>query len=128
MCRTAGHFSGWQRAAHTLLLGLGALQEDDEPELQKLGQDEDVEVRFFAQEAVGGVPFRLLPSASSLVHRVACGFRGQDGDSGHKAAELPDRLGPSVSCMLGPVPCLGLGRNMIPTGFFFLDFNRSLKF
>jgi hypothetical protein len=42
-------FSQW-------LLNFSALQGEVKPVLQKLGQDEDMDVKYFAQEAISGMP------------------------------------------------------------------------
>lgn len=38
-----------------ILLDFSALQEEVKPVLQKLGQDEDMDVKYFAQEAISGM-------------------------------------------------------------------------
>ncbi|KAB1254943.1 Serine/threonine-protein phosphatase 2A 65 kDa regulatory subunit A beta isoform [Camelus dromedarius] len=44
---------------NTILLDFSALQEEVKPVLQKLGQDEDMDVKYFAQEAMSVVAQRL---------------------------------------------------------------------
>ena len=44
-------------------LDFSALQEEVKPVLQKLGQDEDMDVKYFAQEAISGMSLCLPPSS-----------------------------------------------------------------
>lgn len=46
-------------------LHFSALQEEVKPVLQKLGQDEDVDVKYFAQEAISGMSVFCLPAFAS---------------------------------------------------------------
>lgn len=58
---TLKHFSGPEDClSQTILLGSSALQEEVKPVLQKLGQDEDMDVKYFAQEAISGGSFCFL--------------------------------------------------------------------
>jgi len=41
-------------ASQIILLDFSALQGEVKPVLQKLGQDEDMDVKYFAQEAISG--------------------------------------------------------------------------
>lgn len=52
----------WPRGclSQTILLDFSALQEEVKPVLQKLGQDEDMDVKYFAQEAISGKSFCVL--------------------------------------------------------------------
>lgn len=44
-----------------ILLDFSALQVEVKPVLQKLGQDQDMDVKYFAQEAISGRFFCFLP-------------------------------------------------------------------
>ena len=44
-------------------LDFSALQEEVKPVLQKLGQDEDMDVKYFAPEAISGMSLCLPPSS-----------------------------------------------------------------
>lgn len=56
--------------SQTILLDFSALREEVKPVLQKLGQDEDVDVKYFAQEAISGRPFCFRPAPRALAAGV----------------------------------------------------------
>lgn len=68
---TIYHFSGPEYClSQLLLLDFSALQEEVKPVLQKLGQDEDMDVKYFAQEALSGRSSCFLPCSFALFDRV----------------------------------------------------------
>ena len=52
-----------------ILFDFSALQVEVKPVLQKLGQDQDMDVKYFAQEAISGRAFCILPCGFCLVDR-----------------------------------------------------------
>ena len=52
-----------------ILFDFSALQVEVKPVLQKLGQDQDMDVKYFAQEAISGMSFCILPCGFCLVDR-----------------------------------------------------------
>lgn len=58
LCPPCAPFPAWLMCSHASPCPSSTLQSEVKPVLEKLTQDQDVDVKYFAQEALSGKPLR----------------------------------------------------------------------